>query len=96
MSQVSFDQATENLSDRGITTPKRQAEELTVGVAVHFDDFYATTRGAMLPTTTAHLEYVLAQPPRPTRRDLLYSSHHVAASASRSCAANACGGGTAW
>jgi hypothetical protein len=45
----------ENLSDRGIIIPKRQAEELTVGVAAHFDEFYATARGAMAPSMTAHL-----------------------------------------
>lgn len=55
VSQVSFDRAVENLCDRGITVPNRQAEELTAGVAVYFDDFYATARGAMAPTTTAHL-----------------------------------------
>jgi len=51
----SFDEAVASLLARGMSVPKRQAEELTVSYAAHFDAFYTTERGKAAPTSSAHL-----------------------------------------
>ena len=46
----SFDQAVASLKRDGIDVPKRQAEELVVDIAAHFDAFYAGRTSAPAPT----------------------------------------------